>query len=255
MNHRIASFLPWCSRSFLLVLLFSMLAAAPVVNAFEEHYRLSPERSSLLLSGGFAGLHDTYSLDGTFGIDYPTHAEEDLRTVSLFDVEITLSGDGNLDGSGLDWQFDLSTFEGSFVHDGTVQFRGQDRQGADFTLALTLGNASVSLAGENSPPCCDFFSYDLDIGATIVQHLQHGRHDLVILVQHFGQHSDAITIEHGDWSGDQIVSLHDLAMVQPHMQENHAAAPAPAAVPEPNALLLMFIGGLGLCARRSKRHR
>jgi hypothetical protein len=231
-------------------------------------YRFIPSRSTLEVTGGFAGVRQQFFAYGKFGLvtgydaepggEFPPtltpHAKfVDVHSWLVPDSPLTFvwHTDGTLNLSGL---------EGTFaVSDSTRStFQGVDGQGAPFRLTAVQRGRLLHLVGENEPPCCDFFKYrfnalayempyaDFNLDGTV------DSRDADVLAANIGTFAYA-TFEQGDADGDGDVDGSDFLAWQ---REIGAATPmsaftsgssstsalAAAVVPEPTALLPAALG-------------
>ena len=130
-------------------------------------YELVADESRLLVSGGFAGVQDEYRIEGHLVL---TRNED--GTAHFSEVEATLHGDGlsSLDGRSLDSVLNLSGLSGLQTWESTVAFSGFDISGSSvMRFIVHLGSTTLQLRGGNSPPCCDFFQYEVDATGRVIE--------------------------------------------------------------------------------------
>lgn len=122
-------------------------------------YRFVAGQSRLVVSGGFAGVHDEYRIEGPLTL---TRSED--GTASLSQVAATLSGNGlsGLDGQQLNAVLYLTRLSGLQTGESTMAFTGRDNSGAVLRLYVTVENQVLTARGASDPPCCDFFQYQMD---------------------------------------------------------------------------------------------
>ncbi len=168
-------------------------------------FTFDTDTSTFTVTGGIAGIHDTYSIDGNFGIalgmeqvDDPEHGFALVPFVQFAEVDAILTSPPGLlgppnwmAGADLDSLLNLTGLEGSFVfppdeHPGLL-FTGVDGGGQPMQVSVTVENKQLHLLGENNPGCCDMFNFQLDAYA-----------DIPLM---------------GDINGDGYVGLADLDMV------------------------------------------
>lgn len=243
-----------------------------------RHYRFIPSRSSLEVSGGFAGIQETFFPYGTF--DIHTGARTDPRAYfgwlpfAKFELDrwdswlvpdsplaYVWSTDDTLNLSGLNGWFRPGEPNHLF-------FRGVDGQGQPFKLMAVQRGRLLHLMGENDPGCCDFFHYKFDAFAHLAPYADFNvdgrvdRGDLDVLMSNMGTRSEA-SFEKGDADGDGDVDGADFLTWQREIGEATPlsafagdslaeASFSAAAVPEPTALLLAFCSGLFLWLHRRK---
>lgn len=141
-----------------------------------RHYRFIPRYSTLEVSGGFAGVEQTYHARGTFDlatgfrdgvvclaigcppsthIPYAKFEKVDAWLIPKGPLPYLLDLDQTLNLSGLDGTF-RPTSPNQFT------FTGRDGQGQPFYLKAEQRGRLLHLYGESSPECCDFFQYKFD---------------------------------------------------------------------------------------------
>jgi hypothetical protein len=139
-----------------------------------RNYRFIPSRSTLEVTGGFAGIHETSHVRGTFGL--VTGYEDGVSCAAIgcppppshvpfakfVDVDARLVSKGPFtDGWDLDDTLNLSGLNGTFqpAAPNRLFFRGVDGQGQPFKLNAVQHGRLLHMVGENDPGCCDFFHY------------------------------------------------------------------------------------------------
>ena len=162
--------------SFVLLVtcLFGRLAEAEygygsevIASAQTSTYLFLSEQSKVVKTGGIAGVHETYPIEGQF------------RLTVDFDASMALFSqvDANLiDESGLLYErslgviFNMAELLSTVVDDTTIEFVGKTADGMESTILLTLTfrDDSAHLAGRTVPPpnSADFFIYELDAFAS-----------------------------------------------------------------------------------------
>ncbi|HUU20603.1 MAG TPA: GLUG motif-containing protein [Sedimentisphaerales bacterium] len=139
------------------------------VIAFAETstYAFLSNQSKLVKTGGFAGVHETYPIEGQFqlSIDF------DAGKAWFGQVDANLIDDsGLLYERGLGVIFNMAELLGTVVDDTTIDFVGKTADGMESTILLTLTfrDDSVHLASRTVPPpnSADFFIYELDAAAS-----------------------------------------------------------------------------------------
>ncbi|MFH1883693.1 MAG: GLUG motif-containing protein [Planctomycetota bacterium] len=158
----------------LAICLFGRLAEAEygggseiIASAETSTYVFLSEQSKVVKTGGIAGVHETYPIEGQF------------RLTVDFDAGMALFSqvDANLiDESGLLYErslgviFNMAELLGTVVDDTTIEFVGKTADGmeSDILLTLTFRGDSVHLTGRTVPPpnSADFFIYELDAFAS-----------------------------------------------------------------------------------------
>ena len=234
-----------------------------------RNYRFIPSRSTLELTGGFAGFDETFHPVGKFGLvtgyeegfsclaigcqPPPTH----IPFADFVDVQSRLVPVGPMfDEQDLDDTLNLSGLHGTFTTPNRLHFHGVDGQGAPFRLEATLAGRLIHLVGANDPSCCDFFNYKFDAYAHLAPFADFNfdcsvdSADYTTWRDHLGTTSDA-TLEQGDADGDGDVDSADYAVWRQDQGTvidmsafAEAGGGAMAAVPEPSTFSLLAGGVL-----------
>ncbi len=159
---------------FLVICLFGRLAEAKYgdgndtkVSAQTSTYVFLSDQSKVVKTGGIAGVHETYPIEGQFSltVDFDTG----MALFSQVDANL-------IDESGLLYErvlgviFNMAELLGTVVDDTTIEFVGKTADGmeSDILLTLTFRGDSVHLTGRTVPPpnSADFFIYELDAVAS-----------------------------------------------------------------------------------------
>ena len=249
----------------------------------ERHFRFIPSKSSLEVTGGFAGIEQKFFPYGEFdiityndgvscaaiGCPPPPIIPAAQFVLDRWDswlvpdspLAYVWSTDDTLNLSGLRGTFDVDDPNRLF-------YRGVDGQGQPFRLMAVQRGRLLHLVGENDPGCCDFFHYKFDAYAYQTPYSDFNldgnvdRADLNTLISNLGKASDA-SLEQGDADGDGDVDGDDFLTWQREVgfatplsafaDDSLAAASFnAAAVPEPTALLLAFAGALFVWLQRRR---
>ena len=238
-----------------------------------RNYRFIPSRSTLEVTGGFAGIHQTFHAFGRFGLvtgyeegfsclaigcpPPPTH----IPFAEFVDVEAWLIPDGPLTYVlDLDDTLNLSGLDGTFTTPNLLRFRGLDGQGAPIQLRAAIAGRLLHLTGTNDPPCCDFFNFKFDAYAHLVPFADFNFDGAVNLADYttWRDHLDmasGATLEQGDADGDgdvdqadYLVWKQDFGAVSDMAALADAGNLTSAAVPEPATISLLASGVLLLVA-------
>ena len=124
-------------------------------------YVFVPEQSTIIHTGGIAGVNWTYTLSGQFRLT----VDFGVGQAWFSNVEATATDesmpDRKLDPNDV---FNLTGLTGTIGPNGSIQFTGQAADGSDVLIDLTLSDESVSLKGQTIPPpdSADFFIFNLD---------------------------------------------------------------------------------------------
>ncbi len=119
--------------------------------------------STVVKTGGFAGVYETYFVVGRFQLTIDT--EMGAASFDAVDAKLT-AANGEAYARSLDDVFNMTGLSGLQVDDTTVEFVGKTADGtdSDVRLTLALGDDSARLVGKTTPPpnSADMFFYDLD---------------------------------------------------------------------------------------------
>ena len=126
-------------------------------------YVFLTEQSKVVKVGGFAGVHETYPIEGQFRLT----VDFDAGTAWFGQVDANLTDEsGLLYERSLGVIFNMSELAGTVADDTTIEFVGKTADGMDSTILLTLTfrDDSAHLSGRTVPPpnSADFFIYELD---------------------------------------------------------------------------------------------
>ena len=122
--------------------------------------------AKLVVTGGFAGVRDEYSIEGSFTL---TRREDGSAMFSQVDAVLRgVGGVGlsSLDGKSLDSVLNLSELAGLQVYNANVVFSGLSHD-VVVRLFATVGDRSLTLDGQDFPPCCDFFGHAITASASV----------------------------------------------------------------------------------------
>lgn len=130
-------------------------------------YVFGPDQSTVIKTGGFAGVHETYFITGRFRLN----VDSDAGVASFEMVEATLTdAAGSVYGRSLNEVFNMTALAGTVIDETIIKFEGKTTDGteSDVRLKLTVGDDSTQLTGKISPPpnSADLFFYELDAVAT-----------------------------------------------------------------------------------------
>ena len=126
-------------------------------------YVFDPNQSTVVKTGGFAGVHETYVVVGQFllSVDFEAGA------ASFEKVDANLIDEsGTMYAENLGTLFNMTALSGFLVDETTLRFEGKTNDGtrSDILLTLALDDDSTHLTGTITPPAntADLFSYELD---------------------------------------------------------------------------------------------
>jgi hypothetical protein len=155
------SSIPW------LVLCTLCLFSRPAQAIQKSTYVFDPNQSTVVKTGGFAGVHEIYFVKGQFQLN----VDFDTGTASFSRVDANLTDErGSEHGQSLGEIFNMTALPGIVVEDATVRFKGKTADGtnSDVLLTLTFRDDQVDLSGAITPPAntADLFCYELDAVAS-----------------------------------------------------------------------------------------
>ena len=138
-----------------------------IASAETSIYVFLSEQSTVVKTGGIAGVHETYSIEGQFQFT----VDFDAGTASFDQVDANLVDESPLlPTQSLGVIFNMAELLGTVVDDTTIDFVGKTADGmeSDILLTLTFRGDSVHLTGRTVPPpnSADFFIYELDAVAS-----------------------------------------------------------------------------------------
>jgi len=153
-----------------LLISLAVCVIGQAANADTSIYVFDPNQSTIVRSGGIAGLQKTLSVAGRFQLT----VDLDAGFASFDKVDADLTDEtGSVYGQNLDEIFNMTGLTGTVVDDTTIQFEGKTADGteSDVSLKLTLSNDSAHLTGKTTPPpnSADMFFYDLDAVAVAIK--------------------------------------------------------------------------------------
>ena len=150
----------------LLILLVICFFGLPA-NAITNIYMFVPGQSTLVQTGGIAGVHETYGIEGKFRLTVDFDAG--IASFDKIDANLT-EPTGFLYSQNLGEIFNMTALAGTIVDETTIQFDGKTADGteSDVSIKLVLNDDSARLTGKTTPPpnSADMFLYELDAAAT-----------------------------------------------------------------------------------------
>ncbi len=151
-----------CKFKIPLLVLLAICFFCQAAEARTDIYSFLSDRSKVVQTGGFAGVHETYSVEGRFRLS----VDFDAGTAWFDKVDANLiRTNGFVNTESLGVLFNMTELVGTIVDDDTIRFEGEisSEPNIDSVIELTFDGENVYLVGEIIPPaCCDFFYYNLD---------------------------------------------------------------------------------------------
>jgi hypothetical protein len=132
-------------------------------NAERSIYVFDPVQSTVIQTGGFAGVNETYSIIGQFRLSVDSDTG-----IALFEtVDANLADEtGAVYGQSLNEIFNMTGLTATVVDETTIEFEGKTADGteSDVNLKLNLQDGSVHLTGKTTPPpnSADLFFYEVN---------------------------------------------------------------------------------------------
>ncbi|UCG56886.1 MAG: right-handed parallel beta-helix repeat-containing protein [Phycisphaerales bacterium] len=144
----------------------AIIGAAPLcgalwaASAYTNTYLFVPDQSHVVQTGGFAGIRETYTIEGQFQLSI----DPDAGTASFDWVSATLGESGFLSTRSLGMLFNMTKLTGTVINDARIEFKGTSSVDTEvaITIVVTVVGDSARLTGDITPPCCDRFNFDLD---------------------------------------------------------------------------------------------
>jgi The GLUG motif len=129
-------------------------------------YVFVPEQSTVVKTGGFVGVHETYFVKGRFQLT--VDSETNAASFNTADAKLT-TANGEVSPASLNAIFNMTGLAGVRLDDTTIEFDGKTADGtnSDVRLTLTFAHDSARLVGQITPPpnSADMFFYDLEAAA------------------------------------------------------------------------------------------
>lgn len=126
-----------------------------------SEYEFMRDQSTVVQTGGFAGVQETYFIEG----DFQLSVNSILQSAQFIQVHGTATEDSPTGRSvDLNEVLNLTGLVGVIQPDDSIKFEGKAADASDFVLTLTFADDLVYLNGRTTPPAggADFFVYTLD---------------------------------------------------------------------------------------------
>jgi hypothetical protein len=124
-------------------------------------YVFLPEESAIVQTGGIAGVHRTYTVEGLLQLSFDPNA----GTALFIHVDAKATDDSQLRRT-LDPKdvFNMTTLAGTFIDDTTISFTGKADDGSDVLITVTIEDDLIYLVGQTTPPpnSADFFLFSIN---------------------------------------------------------------------------------------------
>ncbi len=123
-------------------------------------YVFLTDQSTVVQTGGYTGVHETYPVEGSFQL--AVDVNEGVASFAGVDANL-LNPTGFLYTQDLGELLNMTALQGTVVNETTIEFSGKTASNnQSIVLTLTFGDDSVRIVGGTLPVCCDFFDYHLD---------------------------------------------------------------------------------------------
>lgn len=135
--------------------------AATADHQQSSRYIFLSEQSTVVQTGGIAGVHRIYVIEGQFLLAVDPNAGTALFT----QVDANATDDSpyrrTLDVNEV---FNMTELAGTIVDDGSIKFKGIADNASDVLITMTFKDGCVHLTGETTPPAgsADFFIFSMD---------------------------------------------------------------------------------------------
>ena len=129
--------------------------------ALSNRYVFQSEQSTIIQTGGIAGVNWNYTLEGQFilNVNFDTHIAtfEQVDVNAMDDSQYKRTLDPNE-------VFAMTSLIGVVQNNTTIKFTGKQNNGSTIHLTGTLQNDSLHLVGNTTPPqgSADLFIYNID---------------------------------------------------------------------------------------------
>jgi hypothetical protein len=147
-------------------LLIAVWLVGGAASAETSTYVFVPDQSKLVQTGGFAGVHWTYSVKGQFQLT----VDPNVGTASFAHVDANATDDSpfkrTLDPNHV---FNMTSLVGTVEPSGSITFTGKASDDSDILITVTFQGNLAHLIGQTTPPpnSADFFIFSLDAVAEL----------------------------------------------------------------------------------------
>jgi hypothetical protein len=127
-------------------------------------YEFDSYESTVIETGGFAGVHRVYAVKGRVQLTVDPNA----GTASFRRVDANAIDDGPFGRTlAVNDLFNLADLAGTIADDGSIRFAGRTGDGSSVLITLVWADVAIHLRGETTPPLqsADFFVYELEATA------------------------------------------------------------------------------------------
>jgi hypothetical protein len=124
-------------------------------------YVFVPDQSTVVQTGGIAGVPRTYSVKGEFQLTVDPNA----GSASFAHVDANATDDSPFKRTlDLNHVFNMTSLAGTVEPSGSIKFTGKASDDSDVGITVTLEDGLAHLIGQTTPPpnSADFFIFNLD---------------------------------------------------------------------------------------------
>jgi hypothetical protein len=150
------------SRSVRIVpLLIAVCLVGVAASAEMSTYVFVPDQSTVVQTGGIAGVHWTYSIKGQFQLT----VDRDAGSASFANVDANATDDSPFKRTlDLNHVFNMMSLVGTVESSGSIKFTGKASDDSDVGITVNLQDHLAHLIGQTTPPpnSADFFIFNLD---------------------------------------------------------------------------------------------
>jgi hypothetical protein len=248
----------WSSAiALLLCLVVPQISLADPPDILRD-YRFITSRSTVHVTGGFAGWDMDLAIRGDFGLftgyEYSNDPSSGVPTISPYaqfvDVNAILFNPLSMapmpvPGWDLQQTLNLEGLEGTFQPGNPTKlfFRGLEGQDFPIELQATMRGRLLHITGENEPGCCDFYHYKVDALAYLKPFPDWNVDDTIDAADYVSLRKLAGTADPDEYDAWQELFAANVA--DEGSVSSSASATSPA-VPEPTVLALLLISALAL---------
>jgi len=150
-----------------LLILLTVCTISQPLQAETSIYVFSTDQSTVIQTGGFAGVNITYTVTGQFQL--AVDSDSGVASFELIDANLA-DETGAEYGRSLEEIFNMTGLDGIPINKTTIDFKGKTTDGteSDVRLMLSFMDDSAHLTGNTTPPpnSADMFFYDVNAVAT-----------------------------------------------------------------------------------------
>ncbi|MBN2589312.1 MAG: hypothetical protein JXA96_05595 [Sedimentisphaerales bacterium] len=144
-----------------LILLFVLFTLVVHANANTSIYIFEPNQSNIVQTGGIAGVHNTYSVTGSFCLEIDPNAGIAAFIYAFGNAVDINSPESELDPNEV---FKMTSLAGTVIDSNTIYFSGMATDDSEILITVNMHNNYAQLTGQTTPPpgSADFYIYQID---------------------------------------------------------------------------------------------